>query len=242
MSTSSSSFGDIMTILLMLGVFALVCAAPFWLFRRYRRLYGASPAFQVGWSEPVGEGAFREGEQSFEQRVRVTGAAEWASKLGFFLGILGFFWTPLVLIGAIEGLMPMVTVGLPGLVVSWSLFFASRALLKQGPASAPLLRFAATAEILVNVWVVALVVLCTLESDHRFSPEGSDLLRRVLLMKSPWSSDLNGYAVAYSLQQAGVVSLVYAMLSFFHASLLLRAWAPLDAARRLQLQEATSAA
>ncbi len=226
----STLFWTIGGIVLLLGLFG----APFALYTRYRRKYGQSQAFQLSWSESNEQVPFREGEQHFEQRLEVTSSAEWGAKLGFFLGILGFVWTPIVFLGIFSGLIPMITVGLPGLVVSWSVFFAARGFLKRGPAAVPLMRFAAVAEVLVNLWVVALVVLCTGYDGVFDGPQRKTLADT--LLAGGHSMDM--YTIPYSLQKGGVLALAYATISFIHATLLLQSLAPLERARKLQAQEA----
>lgn len=238
MSLASSLTDALFSLLWILGgltAIVVLFGAPFALYRRYRQKYGQSEAFQVAWSETNEEGPFRSGEQHFEQRVEVTSSAEWGAKLGFFLGLLGFAWTPIVVIGLFSGLMPMVTVGLPGLVVSWSVFFAARSFLKNGPAAAPLMRFAAVAEILVNVWVVALVVLCTLQEGLVYEDPLRQTIQALLLVPN---QSMSTYEIPYSLQKGGVLALIYASISFFHGSLLLRSLAPLEQARKLQASAA----
>lgn len=225
----SALFWTLGGLVLLLGLFG----APFALYTRYRRKYGQSQAFQLSWSESNEHTPFREGEQHFEQRLEVTSSAEWGAKLGFFLGILGFVWTPLVFLGIASGLTPMITVGLPGLVVSWSVFFAARSFLKRGPASVPLMRFAAVAEILVNLWVVALVVLCT-GYDGVFDDTQRKMLDGFLRVSE---HAVDTYTIPYSLQKGGVLALTYATISFIHAVLLLQSVAPLERARKLQAQE-----
>jgi hypothetical protein len=226
----SAIFWTLGGLVLLLGLFG----APFALYTRYRRKYGQSQAFQLSWSESHESAPFREGEQHFEQRLEVTSSAEWGAKLGFFLGILGFVWTPIVFLGIASGLIPMLTVGLPGLVVSWSVFFAARGFLKRGPAAVPLMRFAAVSEVVVNLWVVALVVLCT-GYDGVFDDTQRGTLASALLASG---RSMDTYTIPYSLQKGGVLALAYATISFIHAVLLLQSIAPLERARKLQAQEA----
>jgi hypothetical protein len=213
----SAIFWTLGGLVLLLGLFG----APFALYTRYRRKYGQSQAFQLSWSESHESAPFREGEQHFEQRLEVTSSAEWGAKLGFFLGIA-------------SGLIPMLTVGLPGLVVSWSVFFAARGFLKRGPAAVPLMRFAAVSEVVVNLWVVALVVLCT-GYDGVFDDTQRGTLASALLASG---RSMDTYTIPYSLQKGGVLALAYATISFIHAVLLLQSIAPLERARKLQAQEA----
>ncbi|MCS6900191.1 MAG: hypothetical protein RMJ98_09525 [Myxococcales bacterium] len=227
---ASSFFWTLSGLLLLLGLLG----APFALYARYRRKYGQSPAFQLSWSESYKGAPFRESEQHVKQRLEVTGSAEYGAKLGFFLGILGFLWTPIVLVGGWAGFMPMVTVGLPGLVVSWSVFFAARSFLKNGPAAVPLMRSAALAEIAVNLWVVVLVALCT-GYESIFTETQRRALAHVLLTRE---SDMTMYTLFYSLRRGGVLTVAYVAVSFLHAALLLRSLSPLERARELQTREA----
>lgn len=239
MAATSEVFVTIFWSVLAMVVAGLLFLGPFHLYKRYRARYADGPAFRVEWTEQVAEGAFRGGDQSFEQQVRVTPSGEWAAKIGFFLGILGFLWTPLVLLGALSGdLRPMVTVGLPGLVVSWSTFFAARAMLKHGPRAAPLMRFAGVSEIVQNVWVLAVIVLSTLYKEHALSEENKHLVEWLFLAsgRGSTSGGMGAYTLVYGLQELGVITLAYASFSFLHARLMLKAWSSMEAARQVQLR------
>lgn len=234
MSSASDTFATLFWGLGGLAALIMLFAAPFLLFKFYRQKYG-NKGFQVAWSEANEQAPFRSGEQEFGYELEVTNSAEWGAKLGFFLGILGFAWTPLVFIGIASGLMPMVTVGLPGLVVSWSVFFAARAYLKHGAGAVGLMRFAAITEVVVNIWVLVLVALVTEFQGRGVVPVPSDVLPYALLT-TPNKMDM--YEIPYSLQQGGTIPVVYALISFFHAGLLLRNLAPLARAKKLQTQTA----
>lgn len=219
------------TVLLLVGGGLLVWS-PFALYRRYRRLYGSGDSFALRWVEPGPGGAFRGGDHEMAGRFEVSSQLEWTTKLGFFLGVAGFVWTPLVLMGVFSGLHPMVTVGLPGLVVSWSIFLASRAVMVRGPAAVGLLRAVAVGEALMNLWVLTIVALATLHEARSVTPDLVEQTLRLLQLGSPKS--LDEYLIPYSMRRAGFVAVGYALLSLGHAAMAWQACGQLGQARERQ--------
>ena len=220
--------------LAFLGAVGGLVGAPIALYNRYHRLYGQSDSFALRWTELTSAGPFRGANSEFEGRFEMSPHLRWVTKMGFFLGILGFLWTPLVLLGVSQGMRPMITVGLPGLAVSWSIFFTSRAVLIHGPSAAPRLRQVALAEIALNVWVLVVVVLSTLLSASGVDATFIERVSPFLLLGGPGSVNLSHYTIPYALQQGGFLAVGYALLSFSHAALALKACATLDQARLRQ--------
>ncbi len=213
--------------LLMYGLMAVLLVVlfggPFWLHKRFRDQRDQED-FTLRWTESDATAGYRGAEREMRGRVELSSAFGPLTKVGFFLGLLGFLWTPIVLVGAASKVMPMFLVGIPGLLVSWSIFFSSRAVLKHGPAANAWLRATAVGEALLNVWVLAIVVLSTIaRTSHDDATRG---LIASFLWVTP--SQLDTYTIPYSLDCAGIVSVGYALFSLAHAWMTLRACDTLD--------------
>ncbi len=233
-------FGFLFWSTLGLGLLVALFWGPYALLRRYRVKYREGAGFRFAWRERSDEqDPFRGSEQEFYAEFPVPSRAEAAATVGFFLGILGFLWTPIVLIGTFAGFKPLIFVGLPGLVVSWSCFFSARAFLKHGPASIPLVRFTVVAEVLMNVAVLALVALCTAYSGMAYDDPTRDWIKRFLLVSS---SDLGGYEIAYSMKNAGFLTVLYTLVSFAHAFLFAQTLRPMERLREAQARARMQAA